>query len=220
VSKLSHDECAVDFVIRRRTRKRYPGACSLEFQNVMDIVLRCLFNWDDEEKQSLGPGIVGDLVAWNQTTEEQGRGSLHAHWQLFTEQLSTRARLDLFHTDKVTKDIARKELVDYIDSMICASYGTDIDIVHDCEAPRIPNGIGFDILDKRAKESSTPTEKFSSRSHQIFRDARHKYCRSTTNSYLTICNHCSGFIRSEDIPNDFYKLQSSKRRVSNIMNQQ
>jgi hypothetical protein len=107
----------------------------------MDIVLRCLFNWDDEEKQSLGPGIVGDLVAWNQAIEEQGRGSLHAHWQLFTKQLSTRARLDLFHTDKTIKDIARKELVDYIDSMICASYGTDIDIIHDCKAPRIPNGI-------------------------------------------------------------------------------
>lgn len=183
----------------------------------MDIVLRCLLNWDDKEKQSLGPGIVGDLVAWNQAIEEQGRGSLHAHWQLFTEQLSTRARLDLFHTDKVIKDVARKELVDYIDGMICASYGTDIDIVHDCEAPCVPNGIELGIYDRQAKESSSPTEKFFSRSHQIFRNARHKHCRAMVNSYLTICNHCGGFIRSEDIPNDFYKLQSSKRRVSDII---
>ena len=101
MSTLSHDDCAADFIVRRQTRKRYPGACSLEFQNVMDIVLKCLLNWDSEQKKSLGTGMVGDLVAWNQTVEEQGPGSLHAHWQLFTKQLSTKARLDLFHRDAV-----------------------------------------------------------------------------------------------------------------------
>jgi hypothetical protein len=38
----------------------------------MDIVLKCLLNWDDKEKKSLGTGIVGDLIAWNHAIEEQG----------------------------------------------------------------------------------------------------------------------------------------------------
>jgi hypothetical protein len=176
VSKLSHDECAADFVERRRTRKRYPGACLFEFQNVMDIVLKCLLNWDNKRKESLGPRIVGDLIAWNQTIKEQGRGSLHAHWQLFTKQLSTKAWLELFHKDKVIRDTARRELVNYIDSMICASYGSEIGIIHNCSDQTFNTTFHHGIYDKEAKEVAPQNEKFFSRHPQIFRNARSKYC--------------------------------------------
>jgi hypothetical protein len=52
MSKLSHEECAFDFTMRCQTRKKYPGACSLKFQNAMDIVLTCLLNWDSNNKET------------------------------------------------------------------------------------------------------------------------------------------------------------------------
>jgi len=213
VSKLSEEECALDFTIRRQTRKTYPGACSLEFQNTMDIVLRCLLNWDSDKKERIGTGIVGDLDGWAQTGEEQGRGSLHAHWQLFTEQLSTRVRFELFHRDKLVRDTARKELADYIDNMICASYGSELDITHACDEPQKSNS-KHEIYDKEAKEMSSPGDAFYPRHPQIFRDARHKMICNRIDGELITCGKCGGFVRSCDIPDNFYKEQSSKRRVS------
>jgi hypothetical protein len=51
----------------------------------MDIVLTCLLNWDSNNKERVGMGIMGDLEGWAQAGEEQGRGSLHAQWNLFME---------------------------------------------------------------------------------------------------------------------------------------
>ena len=219
VSKLSHDECAADFIVRRRTRKRYPGACSLEFQNVMDIVLKCLLNWDNERKESLGTGMVGDLVAWNHTVEEQGRGSLHAHWQLFTKQLSTKARLKLFQEVKVVRDTARRELVDYIDSMVCASYGSEIDIVHNCSNQTPDKSEWDEMQDQTAKEMAPENSRYFSRQPQVFRNARNKYCNSDGGGCLSVCNKCGALIKYEDIPENFYRQQSSKRWVSNMLQQ-
>ena len=35
--KCSEEDCLADFVLRRDTRMKYPGACLLEFQSVMQI---------------------------------------------------------------------------------------------------------------------------------------------------------------------------------------
>jgi hypothetical protein len=210
---MTHDECAADFVLRRLTRKRYPGACSLEFQNLMDIVLKCLLRWNTEYQHSDGMGIAGDLIAWNQANEEQGRGSLHAHWQLFTEQLSSRARADLFHEDRNIRDRARKELADYIDNMICASYGADVEITHACNSVKnqsLPDHYHDDL----AKKAAAPDAGYISRHIQTFRNARHKIICHQVQGDLIICNKCGGFVRCSDIPEDFYKHHSAKRRVS------
>ena len=188
VSKLTNEECAADFLVRRQTRKRYPGACSLEFQNVMDIIIKSLLKWDTENQKSTGKGMAGDLNGWVQAAEEQGRGTLHAHWQLFTKQLSTKARTDLFHNDSCIRDNARKELADYIDSMICASYGSSIKISHTCNVHQSSNNQStLNVLDIRAKNDAPDDAKFIQRDTQIFRDARHKEHSGPLNGELIIC---------------------------------
>ena len=57
----------------------YPGAYFLELQNIMQIVIETLFNWDTKTKQAKGPGIFGTVVAFAPTYEEQGRKMLHHH---------------------------------------------------------------------------------------------------------------------------------------------
>jgi hypothetical protein len=158
-------------------------------------------------------GTGGNQCAWNVTIEKQGHGSLHAHWQLFTKKLSTKARLELFHKDKVILEIARKELVDYIDSMIFASYGSEIDIVHNCNDQPSNKSCPHEIYNREAKEMAPQNKKIFSRHPQIFRNARSKYCGSV-DGCLSICNNCGDFIQCEDIPENFYRQQSSKRRVS------
>ncbi len=54
-----------------------PGACSLELQNVMQILLECLLKWDTTTQTSKGKGILGTVNAFAGADEEQGRKTLH-----------------------------------------------------------------------------------------------------------------------------------------------
>ena len=98
--------------------------------------------------------------------------------------------------------------------MICASYGSEIEIIHACNEPQKSHG-NPDIYNREAKEMSSPSDAFYPRHPQTFRDARHKIICNCIEGDLITCNKCGGFVRSGDIPNNFYKAQSSKRRVSN-----
>ncbi len=62
--KCSEEECLADFVIRKKTRLEYPGACSLEFQSVMQILTQCLLKWDIKKRKSTGQGILGTILAF------------------------------------------------------------------------------------------------------------------------------------------------------------
>ncbi len=44
--KGSEEDCIANFVLRKDARISYPGACSLEFQSVMQILTECLLRWD------------------------------------------------------------------------------------------------------------------------------------------------------------------------------
>ena len=96
VSKMSPDDCAIDFKLRCKSRRNYPGACSLEYQNLMQIVIECLLNWDMSTNCSKGPGIFGETIAFARADEEQGRGSLHGHWQIWIKELSQKQEMHYF----------------------------------------------------------------------------------------------------------------------------
>jgi hypothetical protein len=44
--KCSEEDRLADFVLQRDLRMKYPGACSLEFQSVMQILTKCMLRWD------------------------------------------------------------------------------------------------------------------------------------------------------------------------------
>jgi hypothetical protein len=68
----SENECIQDYVIRRDTRIRYPGACALEYESIVQVLLRDLFGWDSQTKSGT-TGIFGELIAWAVGHEEQGK---------------------------------------------------------------------------------------------------------------------------------------------------
>ena len=52
--KVSEEDCIADFMLRKDARISYPGACSLEFQSVMQILAECLLRWDTKTQTAKG----------------------------------------------------------------------------------------------------------------------------------------------------------------------
>jgi hypothetical protein len=80
--KCSEKNCLPDFVLQRDTTMKYPGACSLEFQSVMQILTKCMLGWDTKTQSSKRKGILGTMLAFSGADEEQGRKTLHQHLQI------------------------------------------------------------------------------------------------------------------------------------------
>ena len=83
---LSECDILTDFNVRRETRSQHPGLCAEEYQRMMELVTKHLFNWDTKTQTSKGVGLIGELLAWCLATEEQGRKSLHGHFLLFMKR--------------------------------------------------------------------------------------------------------------------------------------
>ncbi len=147
----SDEYCIAELRIRKKNRLDYPGACSLEFQSLMQIAIDTLFNWDVENQKSRGPGIFGTVVSYAPADEEQGRKTLHRHWQIWVKELDMKLRQNLFHNDAKTKQDARDRLQKYVDQIMSTTFGPNLIL-------RTENKMSF-CMDT---------------SVQNFRDARHK----------------------------------------------
>ena len=88
--------CIADLKLRKQIRMDYTGACSLEFQNIMQIVIETLFNWDAKNTKAMGPGLFGTAVAFASTDGEQGQKTLHHHIHLLVKEIDQTLRKDLF----------------------------------------------------------------------------------------------------------------------------
>jgi hypothetical protein len=86
--KCSEEDCLADVVLQRDTRMKYPGACSLEFQSVMQILTKCMLRWDTKTQSSKGKGILGTVLAFSGADEEQSHKTFHHHWQIWVQELN------------------------------------------------------------------------------------------------------------------------------------
>jgi hypothetical protein len=82
---FSETDILIDFNVRREARVEHPGFCAEEYQRMMELVIRPLFNWNTETQKSNGMGLFGIISAWCLATEEQGQKSLHGHYLLYVE---------------------------------------------------------------------------------------------------------------------------------------
>ena len=90
--KGSEEDCIADFVLQKDARISYPGACSLEFQSIMQILTECLLRWDTKTQTAKGKGILGIVIAFVGADEEQGRKTLHRHWQIWVKEINQTVR--------------------------------------------------------------------------------------------------------------------------------
>jgi hypothetical protein len=82
-TSFSEADILTDFNVRREARVQHPGLCAEEYQRLMNLVIKHIFNWDTENQKSNGMGLFGEVLAWCLATEEQGRKSLHGHYLVY-----------------------------------------------------------------------------------------------------------------------------------------
>ena len=128
---LSSDFIA-DLKRRKDIRRYYPGACSLEFQNIMEIVIKTLFNWDTKKQVAKGPGIFRTVVTFVPADEEQGHKTLHHHIQIWVKEIDQKLRKELFQEDKKEEGKARTKFQNYIDKIMSTSFGPDLVVSSFC----------------------------------------------------------------------------------------
>ena len=54
-----YDACRIDSNFRRHICTKYQGACSLEYQQVIETFNDCLLQWDCMKKKARKQGILG-----------------------------------------------------------------------------------------------------------------------------------------------------------------
>jgi hypothetical protein len=124
------DRFDIDFQLRSQDRLNHPGACALEYKGIIELVIKVLFGWDSKS-QTGKKGVVGELVAFGDSTEEQSRKSLHSHFTLWVKDFN-KIRDSLFHENDETREKARMLMLKYVDKVMTASYGDDFHMMHSC----------------------------------------------------------------------------------------
>ena len=173
-------------------RLRYPGACSLEYQSIIQIVLECLFQWDPKQQKAKGPGIFGTLLMFAPADEEQGRFTLHRHWQLWTKEIDQALRKNLFHKDPNIRKETKAKFYAYIDKVMSASFDEDLVITHHCEG-------SSDSVTRIVSDSSDGH--VCQLSDQIVRDARCKELSRALDGQILECDSCHTPLSTIDVIN-------------------
>lgn len=190
--KCSEEDCLADFVLRRDTRMKYPGACSLEFQSVMQILTKCMLRWDTKTRSSKGKGILGTVIAFFGADEEQGRKTLHRHWQIWVQELNQTLRDCLFDLDASKRMDARKAFCQHIDSVVSACYGPELTITHKC----------IDGNETERTKVDVPNNLFKEKIPVVFRHARHKDLCDQVKGGIMHCSECAQTVSTIDIVNN------------------
>ena len=153
-------KCVLDLKVRKEVRMKSPGACALEFESIMQIVLECMIGWDMKERVGK-KGIFGIPIAVGNTSEEQMRFTLHAHMEIWIENFNA-VRDFLFDEDAAVKTSARETLTDYFKKIATASLGElDINSNHITTSPR------------RRAICQSPNDMYNSPEDQTIRNMRH-----------------------------------------------
>jgi len=146
------EECKIDYDFRKHTRTKYPGACSLEYQQVIQIFIDCMLQWDSKKQEPKGRGILGRVIAFAPAHEEQGRRTLHSHWQVWVEDLSPQIREDLFSPDDERRNKTRAAFYRYVDNVMCATYSKPLSFDHNCMKASNKTSGDFVILNHNQRD--------------------------------------------------------------------
>ena len=85
LSDFTEDDIIMQYNLRQKARFEHPGLCAEEYERIIHLVIKHIFNWDVETQKSNGVGLFSKVLAWCLATEEQGRKNLHGHFLLFIE---------------------------------------------------------------------------------------------------------------------------------------
>jgi AAA domain/Helitron helicase-like domain at N-terminus len=72
---------------RTSLRLKFPGICCLYFRYALIIILKQVVGWDlNKNRKTNDSGVFGETIAIAGSVEEQGRGTLHFHLQVWVKE--------------------------------------------------------------------------------------------------------------------------------------
>jgi Helitron helicase-like domain at N-terminus len=87
VASLSDEELSCRAHKRTELRIKYPGICAYFFDLMLNIVITEVIGWDLKKQVGTGEGLFGIPEAFVCAVEEQGRSTLHAHFEVWIKAL-------------------------------------------------------------------------------------------------------------------------------------
>jgi hypothetical protein len=144
-----------------------------------------------QTQSSRGKGILGTVLAFFGADKEQGRKTLHQHWQIWVQELNQTLRDCLFDTDATKRKNAQKTFCQHIDNVISACYGPDLSITHRC----------IDGDENEQLKVDTPKNLFSEKDPTVLRRARHKELYDEVKGGIMYCPDCKQTVSTIDIVN-------------------
>jgi hypothetical protein len=180
---IEPEKILFEFNARQKCRIENPGLCAEEYNRIMILVVKHLFQWDEPRQKSVGQGLFGELEAWCLATEEQGRKTLHGHFLLFIKGWK-----------KIMKTVQSKtdSSVQRALTLFCSSISS-ARLFADFESP---NGLlsNHDIF---SHENCSPTRAKKRAKYccekvpdQILRDMRHKKKCHQHKGHVISCLKC------------------------------
>ena len=119
-------KCLLDLTARKKWRAKYPGACALEYESIIQIVIHILIGWNSKGQKGTN-GIFGIPLAYADCCEEQARYTLHSHISVWIENFNEVRDL-LFHSDAAVRYNAKAELENYFQTIAQATFNDLYDI--------------------------------------------------------------------------------------------
>ena len=185
----SESECFADFTLRQNKRLRYPGACSIYYQSVIQAVYE-LLGWDKNRNLKKGKGVFGDPIAICHADEEQGRTTLHGHFLVWLKYFDEMREL-LFHNDQEIQERARDIIRQYIDRHFCSDYDYDE---------------SMPVIHEECQQCLSLNEIFIETDNlQMIRDGRHKLHSKAVKGEIITCTSCGGGVSTRDMFNSVIK---------------
>lgn len=179
----TEEECIADFKLRSKTRTKYPGACSIYYQSVIQGVYEML-GWDLNANCKKGVGIFGEPLAVMRADEEQNRHTLHGHFLIWIKNFNE-VRDDLFHPDPEKRERSRMKMREYVEKVFCSDYGYDHFLL---------------VTHKECGTCLPISELFTEcEDKQKIRDARHKVGSAEVEGKILKCTACNREVSTRDV---------------------
>ena len=187
---MSDEECVYEFIVRQKQRLTYPGACAIQYQDFFDILVSELLQWDMRTQSAKRPGVIGTVEAFGPADEEQGRGTLHSHWQIWIKELSQELRDSLFDEDQEKRNKNRDRFYCIIDQLLHTTFGPGLTIEHKCTSP-----IDSEVPTCQPISTSKPTlyspdTLLKGGDEQLHRDARNRILSKHIEGRIMFCKMC------------------------------
>ena len=140
----------MDFEARKKWRAKYPGACAMEYENIVQIVIKTIIGWNQSEQKG-NKGAFGIPLAYGDSCEEQARFTLHSHISVWIQDFNTIRNL-IYHENEKLRLLAIQRLERYFDRIAQATLG-------ELHISRKENSTGKTLLYKSCDVISPPSDK-------------------------------------------------------------